>query len=106
MRCLQMQVAIMIAAVILTVGPFPLAAGSCSFMQVAQAQSRIRELIDRRFARGLPGGIAKSNVSEVDAQIAQRVRDDPLMLAWSSRHHPTGVDGPRQGCSSRKQPSA
>jgi HlyD family secretion protein len=56
-----MSVGILLAAAVLTTGPPPCPAGFCSFVQVAQAQSPVRGLIDRLFGRGLPPGIAKSN---------------------------------------------
>ena len=61
MTRLQMLLAVLLAVGALTAGPSPVPSGSPPFVEVAQAQSRVRAMIDRLFGRGLPAGIAKSN---------------------------------------------
>lgn len=57
----QMSLAVLLAVGVLAAASFPFSSGSHSFVGVAQAQSRVRAMIDRVFGRGLPAGIAKSN---------------------------------------------
>jgi HlyD family secretion protein len=61
MTRLQMPLAALLAVGVFTAGPFPVPSGSHPFVEIAQAQSRVRAIIDRLFGRGLPAGIAKSN---------------------------------------------
>jgi HlyD family secretion protein len=57
----QISLAVLLAVGVLAAGPFPVSSGSYSFVGVAEAQSRVRSMIDRLFGRRLPPGIAKSN---------------------------------------------
>jgi HlyD family secretion protein len=57
----RMSLAVLLAVGVVAAGLFPVSPGSHRFVEVAQAQSPVRTMIDRLFGRGLPPGIAKSN---------------------------------------------
>jgi HlyD family secretion protein len=61
MRRSRVQLVALITASLFLAGPAFLSVGPVQFVETAQAQSRVRAMIERLFGRGLPAGIVKSN---------------------------------------------